>query len=134
MNPVALVCVTVLGLLLFGLGLAVSALRGRRRMLHGHPADPADLLHKVVRAQANTAEYAPMLAVLMLTLGSQQPAPWVLWAMALTTACRVLIVAGLVLGPTMARPHPLRFIGALGTYLGGVALCLALVFTLFTGP
>ncbi len=127
MHPVALTCVAVLGLLLFGLGLAVSALRGRQRAFHGHPADPADLLHKVVRAHANTAEYAAFIAVLMLVLGSRSPAPWVVATMVATTACRVLIVAGLVFGPSMDRPQPLRFIGALGTYVGGAALCVALL-------
>jgi hypothetical protein len=24
---------------------------------------------------------------------------------------------------TLAQPHPLRFVGALGTYLGGLVLC-----------
>jgi hypothetical protein len=27
--------------------------------------------------------------------------------------------------PTLAKPNPMRFIGALGTYVGGIALCMA---------
>ena len=126
MSNYAIVCVAALGLLLFGLGLAVSITRFRMRTGFAHPADPRDLLCKVVRAHGNTAEYAPFLAALMLYLGSRAAAPWVPWAMVAVTACRYLIVAGILLSPTLARPHPLRFIGALGTYLCGFALSLAL--------
>lgn len=123
----ALVCIALLALLVFGLGFAVSMLRGSTRTNTGTSGDPAEILHKVSRAHGNTAEYAPMLAILMYALGSMSPATWVLWCMGLATASRYLIVAGLVLSPTMAKPHPLRFAGALGTYLTGFALCAALL-------
>jgi hypothetical protein len=29
--------------------------------------------------------------------------------------------------PTLAKPHPLRFVGAVGTYLTGIALSVALL-------
>ena len=35
--------------------------------------------------------------------------------------------AGLIGYANMNRPNPLRFTGALGTYLAGAGLCLALV-------
>jgi len=63
-----------------------------------------------------------MLAVLMLYLGSQSPGALVLWTMVIVTACRFLIVVGIIMSPTLDKPHPLRFIGALGTYLGGAVL------------
>jgi hypothetical protein len=47
--------------------------------------------------------------------------------MGLATASRYLIVAGLIFPPSMAQAHPLRFIGALGTYLTGFGLCIALL-------
>ncbi|CAL8474787.1 MAPEG family protein [Caballeronia sp. S22] len=62
MNAVALTCVTVLGLLLFGLGLYISVVRFRERTNFGCEAAPAHRRHKLVRAHANTAEYAPFLA------------------------------------------------------------------------
>lgn len=123
----ALVCSALLGILLFGLGLAVSATRGATNTVIGHPADPTDRLHKVVRAHGNTAEYAPMLAVLMLAAGARSPSTWVLWTMGLATASRYLLAVGILTCPTLARPHPLRFTGALGTYLTGLALCAALL-------
>lgn len=127
MNVVALACTAVLGLLLFGLGLMVSVMRGKFDIHIGHPDDPKHMMHRFVRAHGNTTEYAPFLAVLFLYLGAHQPVAWVLWTIGLTTAARILIVIGLLSSSTLARPHPIRFIGALGTYLGGIALTIALL-------
>ena len=43
------------------------------------------------------------------------------------TASRYLLAAGIVLSPTLEKPHPLRFLGALGTYAFGLALCASLL-------
>ena len=124
---VAVLCAALLGLLVFGLGFAVSMLRGRTDTPIGYASDPTNALHKLVRAHGNTTEYAAMLAVLFLLVGARSPATWELWAMGITTASRYLIAIGLAISPTLEKPHPLRFIGALGTYLGGLALCVALL-------
>jgi uncharacterized membrane protein YecN with MAPEG domain len=122
---VAFVCIALLGLLLFGLGLAVSMRRGSTNTIIGHASDPADPLHKLVRAHGNTAEYAPMLAALMLALAFRTPPAWTLWCMVAATACRFLLAIGMVASPSLAKPHPLRFVGAAGTYLTGIALAVA---------
>ena len=121
----AVICTALLGLLVFGLGLAVSLTRGNTGRGSGFDADPTDRLYKMVHAHGNTAEYAPMLAVLMLVLGTLGAATWALWVMGIATASRYLIVAGILVSPTLDNPHPLRFVGALGTYLSGLALCVA---------
>lgn len=121
----AIMCTALLGLLVFGLGLAVSLTRGQTGTNFGYNPDPADRMYKLVRAHGNATEYAPMLAVLMLLVGARDPATWALWVMGIVTASRYLHAAGMIFPPTLARPHPLRFIGALGTYLGGLALCVA---------
>jgi hypothetical protein len=36
---------------------------------------------------------------------------------------RYLIASGMTTGPTPAKRQPLRFVGALGTYLTGILLC-----------
>ena len=100
----ALICIGLLGVLVFGLGFAVSLARGRTNTAAGASADPSDFLHKIVRAHGNTAEYAAMLAVLIFIVGSRSSATWARWCMGIAT----------------------RFIGALGTYLAGFALCAAL--------
>lgn len=123
----AIVCTALLGVLVFGLGLATSMLRSRTGTVIGTPTDPTDPLRKMVRAHANTAEYAPMLAVLFLFLGSRDPAAWVIGTIAIATLSRYLLAIGLLASPTLARPHPLRFAGALGTYVTGLVLCVAAV-------
>ena len=125
----AILCTVLLGLLLFGLGLGVSLTRGSTKTNFGYTPDPTDRLYKMIRAHGNTSEYAPMLAVLMLLVGSRNPSLWALWVMGIATVSRYLLVAGLLLSPTLDKPHPLRFAGALGTYLCGVALCVAVFLT-----
>jgi len=127
MDRIALICVGVLGLLLFGLGLSISLLRFREGTLSGCEPDPASLLHKLVRAHANTAEYVPFLAVLFVFLGARAPSPATVALIVAATVCRCLLVIGLVAFPTMARPNPARFVGALGTYAAGIALCVSLL-------
>jgi uncharacterized membrane protein YecN with MAPEG domain len=127
---VALVCISLLGLLVFGLGFAVSTVRGRSETLTGSSGDPGDLLHKLVRAHGNTTEYAAMLAILIYAVGHTSPASWVLWCMGLATASRYFIAIGLLHSPSMEIPHPLRFVGALGTYLAGIGLCGALLLSI----
>lgn len=124
---VAIICAALLGLLLFGLGFGVSIMRARTNVGSGFRNDPADMLYKMVRAHGNTAEYAPMVALLILYLGTTDPGLWILWVMGITTFGRYLIVAGLVMSPTLANPHPFRFVGALLTYLGGILLCVAML-------
>lgn len=121
----AIICTALLGLLIFALGLTISVTRGKTNVSSGYTTDPTSYLYKLVRAHGNTTEYAPMLAVLMLFLGSRDPVSWIVWTMVFTTVCRYLLVAGLLLGPTMDEPYPLRFIGAAGTYIGGMVLCIA---------
>jgi uncharacterized protein len=121
----AIVCTALLGLLVFALGFVVSLTRGSTNIVSGYNPDPADHLYKMVRAHGNTTEYAPMLAILMLLIGAREHAPWMLWTMWIVTVSRYLIVIGIIISPTLAKPQPLRFLGALGTYVGGIALCVA---------
>jgi uncharacterized protein len=124
MNGTVLACVATLGVLLFGLGMAVSAARFRAGVNSGCAEDPASPLYKAVRAHANTAEYAPFLAVLFLYLGAHAPSPLTVALIVAATACRCLLAIGLLAWPTMNTRNPCRFVGALGTYLIGLALCV----------
>ena len=123
----AVLCSGLLGLLVFGLGFMVSMTRGKTETTSGVNADPTDRLYKMVRAHGNATEYAPMLALLMLiaAMGAEAVPAWVMWTMILVTACRYLHAIGMIACSTLAQPHPLRVVGALGTYIGGVVLCVA---------
>lgn len=127
LHPVALVCTALLGLLLFGLGLAVSGARGRSRRLIGVDDDPDNLLNRLVRAHGNTAEYAPFLGLLFLLLGSRSPSGLVLGLIVAATAARLLLALGLLTARTLSRPSALRFVGAAGTYVTGAWLSLLLL-------
>jgi uncharacterized membrane protein YecN with MAPEG domain len=122
----AIICTALLGLLLFGLGLYVSAARGGDKA-GAYPSDPADPFFKRMRAHGNTAEYSPMLAILILICGVRNPSTWVLCVMVLAVASRYSIAAGILLSSTLDKPQPLRFIGATGTYLTGIALSIAVL-------
>jgi uncharacterized membrane protein YecN with MAPEG domain len=126
-HPVALYCIASLGALLFLLGLAVSILRFRTRVGSGQAPERNALLNKVIRAHANTAEFAPFLALIFLYFGWRGPSELVVGLIVAATVCRFLLVIGLVAWHSLSRPNPLRFVGALGTYLLGAALCLAMV-------
>ena len=127
----AIVCIALLALLIFVLGLAVSLTRGSTKRSFGYAEDPTDRLHKLCRAHANAAEYAPILGLLTLALAIRgEPAAWLLWTMIFATAFRYVHAAGMIAMPTLARPNPLRFIGALGTYVCGIVLAGALLVAL----
>ena len=125
----ALVCIALLALLIFLLGLAVSLTRGATKRSIGYSDDPADRLHKLCRAHANAAEYAPILGLLMLVLAMREPAEWLRWTMILATVFRYVHAAGMIAMPTLGRLNPVRFIGALGTYVCGILLAGALLVT-----
>jgi len=124
---VAVWCTGLLGLLVFGLGLAVSATRGSTGKNIGHTADPTDRLHKLVRAHGNASEYAPMLAILILYLGAHNPGTWLMWTFAIATISRYLHALGMILSRSLDSADPLRFVGALGTYITGLILAFAVV-------
>ena len=123
----ATICIALLGLLLFGLGLAVSLTRGSTNQVVGYSADPTDRLHKLCRAHGNAAEYVPMFAIMMYVLGARGPGSWIVWTFVAATVCRYLHAAGMVFPESLARPNPMRFVGALGTYLTGITLAIALL-------
>lgn len=127
MHPIALYCTVILGLLVFGLGLGVSMARFRYRVSCGSPEAPEHPLTCLVRAHGNTVEFAPFLALLFILIGQQAPTTWQLALMIGATASRVLLVLGLAALRGLKRPNPLRFAGALGTYLCGLGLTLSLL-------
>ncbi|MEO0576542.1 MAG: MAPEG family protein [Pseudomonadota bacterium] len=124
---ISLLCVAVLGLLLVGLGFGVSMQRRKAGVSIGIPDDPASGLLKYGRAHANTAEYAPILALMIYALGRVPQPHWVIALMLLATASRIVFAAGMILPASLAKPNRLRFFGAVGTYLFGLALGVTLL-------
>lgn len=121
----AVLCVVAMALLIFLLGFWVSIQRGRTNVITGIEADPTSGLNKAVRAHGNATEFVPILAILMLYLGTQDVAAWVGWAMIVAAVSRYLVVIGFLTCKTLEKPHVLKAIGALGTYVAGIAMCFA---------
>lgn len=126
---VAVVCTALLGLLLFGLGFHVSLQRQKARRSIGHDAAPTDPLHRAVRAHANTAEYAPFFAVLFLWYATRPAPTWIVAVIVLATVARFALAGALLFGPSLNRPNPARFLGALFTYICGIVLAAGLLVT-----
>lgn len=121
----AWICSALLGLLVFGLGARVSMVRGSTQTNYGFTPDPADPLYKVVRAHGNATEYAPMLAILMLMVGTRSPSHWMAGAMILAVVSRYAQAAGMITCRSLAEVNALRAGGAAGTYAAGFALVVA---------
>jgi uncharacterized membrane protein YecN with MAPEG domain len=125
---VYLVCSAVLVILYFALSLNVSRVRGQTKTGIGTGADPSGPLNKAVRAHGNASEYVPLFVALFLYFSMSAPAGWIAWVVVLVTVARVAHAAGMLLTRSFdAPPHPLRGIGGVGTYLGGLALGVALL-------
>jgi len=126
--PLATNCIVSMSGLLFGLGFAVSLARNAKKTAGIVQPNPTDILYKLQRAHANTAEYVPILSLLMYLLHVRKAAVpvWVDYLMIATTASRFMIAAGIVATPDLNKaPHILRIIGAWGTYIGGAGLTYA---------
>lgn len=122
MTP-AIVCTALLAALVFGLGLNVSIHRGHAKSQL--PTELDDPLFVAQRAHGNAAEYVPLLAVLMLLVGSRHPAGWMIGVFYLVTAGRFLHAFALIRTGDMGRATLLRHISSGTTYYGGLALAVA---------
>jgi uncharacterized protein len=128
----AIICTAILTALLFLLGFNVSRMRGVTAKTGGSqmPTDPASPLLIAIRAHGNAAEYIPALIVLFLLVGARTHA-WVAIPLIVGAAvARLLHAFGLLTAPSMAAETPWRLVGAVGTYLFGVALAVAAVLSL----
>jgi uncharacterized membrane protein YecN with MAPEG domain len=128
----AIICTAILAALLFALGFNVSRMRGVTAKTGGSqiPTDPASPLLIAIRAHGNAAEYIPTLIVLFLLVGARTHA-WVAIPLIVgATVSRLLHAVGLLTAPSMAAETPWRLVGAIGTYLFGVALAAAAALSL----
>ncbi len=128
MNTLQIVCVALLGALLFVLGANVT----RHRVIRGGtgnqmPTDPADRMFIAIRAHGNAAEYVPTLCVLILICGTISDGWWVDVLALAAVAVRLSHAVGMLTTKTMASHGPLRDFGALGTYATGLALAVTAV-------
>ena len=129
MNPL-LLCSAALVLLYAVLSLNVSRMRRKRRSF---PEIPEAEVIKAIRAHGNASEYIPLFVALFLYANSTQPGAGTYWVgvAVLATASRFAHAAGMLLTASVAERHPLRFYGAIGTYIGLFAFAGALLVRAF---
>ena len=123
MTTTPVVCIALMGVLLFLLGANVT----RHRAIRGDtgnqmPTDPADRMFIAQRAHGNASEYVPTLAVLIVVCATLTSGWWLNALAIAAVAARVLHALGMLTAKTLASHGPVRDTGALGTYLTGVAL------------
>jgi uncharacterized membrane protein YecN with MAPEG domain len=123
MSNTVIVCIALMGILLFVLGANVTKHRAIRGATGNQaPTEPADRMFIAQRAHGNAAEYIPTLIGLLIVC-STLTSGWWLTALAITaTAARLAHALGMLTAATLAGHGPLRDAGALLTYLSGVAL------------
>jgi hypothetical protein len=127
-----LVCSGVLVILYFVLAANVSRMRGKTKTGIGNGDDPSGPLNKAVRAHGNAAEFVPLFVALFLYFSLSAPGGWIPWVVVIVTVARVFHAVGMLLTSTFnAPPHPLRALGSLGSYFGGLALGVALLLRAF---
>ena len=130
---IAILCTVFLALLHLGLGCGISAMRRKFRISVGAPDDPNHPLCRLRVAFSNSAEWNPMLIALMLILQMSGAPSWSVWLSPLVVMARYLLVAGLVTYPN-TRPNALRFLGAAGTYLLTLTLCVMILIAYWPAP
>jgi uncharacterized membrane protein YecN with MAPEG domain len=130
MNTLQIVCVALLGLLLFLLGANVTRHRAMRGGTGNQlPADPADKMFIAIRAHGNAAEYIPTLCVLLLVCAALSDSWWVDVLAVSSVVARYVHAVGMLRSRTLASHGPLRDIGASLTYATGIALAVTAIAT-----
>lgn len=127
----AVACTALLGALLFLLGANVT----RERIALGdrpgqYTSDPTSPLFQAVRAHANTAEYVPMLVVLMLLVQAREPSTAADVACVAATTARCVFAAALIASVSLEKPTLGRSVGASLTVVSGLALAILAAATL----
>ena len=128
----AIICTAILAALVFLLGFNVSRMRGVTAKQGGSqmPTDPTSPLLIAQRAHGNAIEYVPTLLVLFLLVGPRSPAAVALPLIIGATVSRLTHAYGMITARTLAAEGKLRMVGAIATYVFGVALAVAAAFTL----
>ncbi|WP_350278481.1 MAPEG family protein [Kribbella sp. HUAS MG21] len=130
MSTVTVVCIALLGILLFLLGANVTRHRALRGAGNQQPTDPADKLLIAIRAHGNAAEYVPTMIVLLLVCSALSDSRVVDVLAVAAVVVRFTHAFGMLSSRTLASHGPLRDVGALGTYLVGLTLGITAIATI----
>ena len=124
---VYLLCSAILVIVYFLLANNVSRIRASSKVGFGGGDEPTGRLNRAIRAHGNSAEYTPIFVALFLYLLTTGVGGWITWVVVAVTVCRVLHPISIFMAPDLNAIYVPRFIAAVGTYLGGLALGVALL-------
>ena len=127
MHTTILICSASLVILTLLLAFWTSVQRGSSNIIaYDAPSEPASAMAKAQRAHGNSAEYAGLLIALFLVTGfayaGRDLGGLVLWTIVAVTVSRFIHALGFLICGTLEKPHILKALGALITYLGGLLL------------
>jgi len=129
MHSTILICAASLVILTLLLAFWTSIQRGSSQTIaYNATLDPSSGMAKAQRAHGNAAEYAALLIGLFLVVGfayqGRDLGGLIHWTIIAVTVSRVLHAIGFLICETLEKPHVLKMIGALVTYLGGLLLAV----------
>ncbi len=127
MHSTILICSASLVILTLLLAFWTSIQRGNSKTIaYNAPLDPTSGMAKAQRAHGNSAEYAALLVGLFVIVGfayqGRDLGAIVSWTIIAITVSRVMHAIGFLICETLEKPHVLKMIGALITYVGGLVL------------
>lgn len=132
MHPTLIICGAALVILTLLLGFWTSVTRARTKVIaYGAANDPSGPMAKAQRAHGNASEYSALLIGLFILTGfaysGRDLGLAVTGLVIAITLARVLHAAGFLICRTLEKPHPLKAIGAVVTYFGGVILAVMVI-------
>ena len=127
MHTTILICSAVLVILTLALAFWTSLQRGASKTIaYNAPLEPTSAMAKAQRAHGNAAEYAGLLIALFVIVGfayqGRDLGMVAGYTIIAVTVARILHAIGFLTCASLERPHVLKSIGALVTYVGGILL------------
>ncbi len=132
MSTPVVICIGLLGILLFVLGANVTRHRAMRGKSGGNqqPTAGDDVLFIAIRAHGNATEYVPTLIALLLVCSTLTEGWWVDALAIAATLARFTHAFGMLRSADLAVRSAPREVGAALTYLTGIALGVTAILAL----
>jgi uncharacterized membrane protein YecN with MAPEG domain len=124
MSTIVVICIALLGILLFALGANVTRHRAIRGKSGGNqqPTAPDDVMLVAIRAHGNATEYVPTLIALLLVCSTLTEGWWLDALAIAATVARFAHAFGMLGSRSLAVRSAPKEAGAVLTYLTGIAL------------
>ena len=132
MSDTVIICIALMGALIFVLGANVTRHRAMRGKSGGPQmsTDPTDKLFIAQRAHGNATEYVPTLIGLLIVCSTLTDGWWLNAVAIAATVARYVHAYGMLTSKSLAEHGPTRDAGAMFTYASGLALAVTALVSL----